>query len=434
MSGPGAERRSETTTSADAKGAPVAPGERLVALDALRGFALLGIVLVNVNLFAYGFWNVRPPSLRHPAWWDQLAQMVVGVFVYGKANALFSFLFGLGFALQLRRLDDARSGGVVAYLRRLAALFAIGLAHALLLWSGDVLHHYALLGLLLLALRKVPRRWLFVLIAVTFLVPQSLRLHRVLTATPEGRAAREAQLLEMQEASREAYAGRSYARGVRMRVRDVAAHDIGRPSETLDWLCTLAVTALLGLHFGRERLIERAAERAAFWAKLQRRSIAVGLGAAVLSVAIGRLVVKPGPGQPMGLLVGLLGELGRPALMFFYAAVVVRLALRRPDARWLATVAAAGRMPLTNYLMQSVLCTFVFYGYGLGLYGKASTLACLGIATAVWAVELVWSRWWQRRFLFGPAEWLWRVLTYGLALPLRRPAPAGPPAPGASGA
>lgn len=119
--------------------------------------------------------------------------------------------------------------------------------------------------------------------------------------------------------------------------------------------------------------------------------------------------------MPLGVVKGLLFDLCRLTLMLFYVSTVVRPYLRRPSARWLAPVAAAGRMPLTNYVMQSVLCTFVFYGHGLGLYGKLPALACFAIAAAVWALEVALSRWWLRHFLFGPGEWLWRALTNGRA-------------------
>jgi uncharacterized protein len=403
-------------------GAPIAHAERIVALDALRGFALLGIVLINVMIFSHGFWNMQPLHTRYTAWWNQLALGLDSVLVAGKANSLFSFLFGVGFALQLRRLDDGRARGVSVYLRRLAVLFVFGLAHALLLWSGDVLHHYAVLGLALLALRKVPRRWLFAIIVATFLVPQAVRLYRTATTTPETRAERQAFALEMRTRADEAYSGGSYAQAVRVRAREVKSLTIGRPVDGLDWLLTLAVTILLGLHFGRERLIEQAAERAAFWARLQKWSLALGLGSGLLSLALG-WSLPPGRPTMTGFFAGLLFDLCRPTLMLFYASTIVRVCVRRPNAPWLAPIAAAGRMPLTNYLMQSVLCTLVFYGYGLGLYGKTPPLTFLGIAAAVWALEVLWSRWWLRYFLFGPAEWLWRVLTYGKWLPARRPAP-----------
>lgn len=405
-----------------AGGSPVALEERVVALDALRGFALLGIALVNITLMAHGFWGTVPLHRRFPAWWDQAALALNGIFVAGKANSLFSFLFGLGFALQLRRLGDGPGRGVAVYLRRLVVLFALGLAHALLIWSGDVLHHYALLGLLLLALRKVPRRWLFALALVAFLVPQSVRAYRVATASPGQRAEREAHALEMQARAAEAYGGGSYAGAVRMRAVEVKEHEIARPVETVDWLATLALTTLIGLHFGRERLIERAAEKADFWRRLQWWTLGLGLGSGLLSVAIGRMLTTRGP-SPLGALAGFLFDLCRPTLMLFYVSTVVRLWLRRPDARWIAPVAAAGRMPLTNYVMQSVLGTFVFYGHGLGLYGKMPPLAMYAIAAAIWGVEVVWSLWWQRHFLFGPGEWLWRVLTYGRRLPIRRSRP-----------
>ncbi|HEU4534387.1 MAG TPA: DUF418 domain-containing protein, partial [Polyangiaceae bacterium] len=309
-------------------------------------------------------------------------------------------------------------------LRRLAVLFAFGLAHALLVWSGDVLHHYAVLGLALLALRKVPRRWLFALIVAAFLVPQGVRLYRTATSTPEARAEREAFVVQMRARANAAYAGGSYVEAVKVRAAETKSLTVGRPLEGLNWLMSLTVTILLGLHFGRERLIERAAELGPFWARLQRWSLALGLGSGLLAAACG-WNLRPGQPTMLGFASGLFFELSRPTLMLFYASTIVRFCVRRPHAPWLATVAAAGRMPLTNYLMQSVLCTLIFYGYGLGLYGKTPPLTFLAIAAAVWGLEVVWSRWWLRHFLFGPAEWLWRTLSYGAWLPARRRVPAG---------
>jgi uncharacterized protein len=420
--------------SAHVKGAPVAAEERIVALDILRGFALLGIVLVNVLPFAHGFWREKPLQQEFTAWFDQVALTIDAVFIFGKANSLFSFLFGLGFALQLRRLDEGRARGTTVYLRRLAVLLVFGLAHGILVWSGEVLRHYAILGLVLLAVRKLPRRWLFALIVAVFLVPPAMGAYRALTSTPERRAERTAFAQSMRALTDEAYGRGSYAQAVRARAIEVKHFDVDRPSESVDWMATLLLTILIGLHFGRERLIERAAEEAAFWARLQKWSLAVGLTSGALFWA---LVWKLKPGEAptvQGFVAGLCFDLCRPTMMLFYASTVVRLCLRRPGAAWLAPIALTGRMPLTNYVMQSVLCTLIFYGYGLGLYGKLRPIAFLCVAFAVWVLEVLWSRLWFRHFTYGPAEWLWRVLTYGRRLPIRRREAAGVAAEAASGA
>lgn len=104
--------------------------------------------------------------------------------------------------------------------------------------------------------------------------------------------------------------------------------------------------------------------------------------------------------------------LARPALMVFYAATVIWLYWTERVKRWLDPLTYAGRMPLTNYLMQSVICTLVFYNYGLGLYGKTGPGVWLVLAFAIFGLQVVASQWWFRRFRFGPGEWLWRALTY----------------------
>ena len=132
---------------------PTQPEERLANLDVLRAFALLGILVVNMFDFAYTSSLVMPQD-RWPAWWDQAAVGIMGIFFAGKFNSLFSFLFGIGFYLQLQRFSAAGSSGVAIYVRRLIVLFVLGLAHAIFLWWGDVLHIYAVLGFALLPMRK----------------------------------------------------------------------------------------------------------------------------------------------------------------------------------------------------------------------------------------------------------------------------------------
>src|SRR5262245_44180718 len=132
---------------------PTQPEERLASLDVLRAFALLGILVVNMFDFAYTRSIVLPPQ-RWPAWWDQAAFSIVSIFFTGKFNSLFSFLFGIGFYLQLQRLSARGSSGAAIYVRRLVVLFVLGILHAVFLWWGDVLHIYAVLGLVLLLMRK----------------------------------------------------------------------------------------------------------------------------------------------------------------------------------------------------------------------------------------------------------------------------------------
>jgi uncharacterized protein len=117
---------------------------------------------------------------------------------------------------------------------------------------------------------------------------------------------------------------------------------------------------------------------------------------------------------------GVLETAGYLALSFFYASVIILLAQRQPWKTRLAPLAAVGRMALSNYLFQSLVCTTIFYGYGLGLFGKVGPAAGVGLTFAIYAMQIPLSLWWLRRFRFGPMEWVWRSLTYGRLQPMRR--------------
>ncbi|HEU4405587.1 MAG TPA: DUF418 domain-containing protein [Polyangiaceae bacterium] len=400
---------------------PVAPEERLLSLDVLRAVALLGILSVNIVFIAHSMPRVGDPLANFSAWYDRLAGGLVAMLVSGKANSLFTFAFGVGFAVQMRRLEAGGPGAARTYLRRLAALFAFGAAHALLVWDGDILHTYALLGLVLLAVRRVSRRGLAALVVATALVPEALGAYRAATADAQGRAeereARAARVAQLQAEGAAAYGAGSYADVVRHRTQALA-EDYGRePHRRASSYLSLLTTMLLGLFVGRERLLERAAELRRGWRRAAALCALVGL----VSGALFAVLVMSGGKSPPPLLdmaTGLAYRISRPTLMLAYAAVVVLACL---SPRWgpsLARLAPAGRMALTNYLMQSAVCTSLFYAYGAGLYGRVGIVALQGIALALWATQIALSTAWLRRFRQGPAEWLWRTLTYG------RPAPA----------
>ena len=150
---------------------PVQPEERIVVLDVLRGFALLGILTVNLPGAASSGYAWAAGLDPFPAWWDKAAEWIVNTFFSGKFNSIFSFLFGLGFTIQLTRASESGANLRLVYLRRIGILFAIGMAHALLVWNGDVLHMYALLGLVLLAIRRVSDRTVFALVLAALLLP-----------------------------------------------------------------------------------------------------------------------------------------------------------------------------------------------------------------------------------------------------------------------
>src|SRR4030095_2611505 len=179
---------------------PTQPQERLLSLDVLRAFALLGILVVNMGAFNMPWWDPCMPETHWPEWWDRAALWIVDALFSGKFNSLFAFLFGVGFAIQIQRLSRGGHSALV-YLRRLGVLFLFGVAHALLIWDGDVLHMYAILGVFLLLLRKVPDKWVLVLIIAGLLMPTAVSTYYLFYYTPSRAGTDPSATTKMREAS-----------------------------------------------------------------------------------------------------------------------------------------------------------------------------------------------------------------------------------------
>jgi uncharacterized protein len=383
--------------------APTGPGERLPAIDILRGAALLGILLVNMLAFS-GPWidEVTPLSYwSSPA--DRWAEWGVLVLAEGASYSAFSLLFGLGFALQLRRGERRDEAALPRYRRRLLWLLAIGLVHLLLIWFGDILTHYALIGLLLLPFARTPvvtlLRWSAALLALASL----LYLAAGGAVTSDRLSGDAAELVRL-------YRDGGFGDILAQRLDDGITALIATPLLVpgLLWLF------LLGFAAGRARLFSDLAGSA----PLLRRVRALALSVALVCKGLYGWLLLARPDNPFGLLLST--GLGGPALGLVYLS---SLALLLSDPAWLARLrplAALGRMALSNYLAHSLVFTLLFYGYGAGLYGRLGPATTLGFALGMIALQLTLSREWLARFRFGPVEWLWRSLTYGRAQPWRR--------------
>ena len=406
--------------------APLAASERIAALDVLRGFALLGIFIMNMPGFSHSIFAAPTPP---QTWLDGLVAALREALFAGKFNLLFGLVFGIGFALQMKRLDGAESARAARldtaprplrpmriYARRLSFLFVVGLVHAMLLWSGDVLLIYAILGFALLALRRVGDRVLYALLAVCLVFPA---IAEVLRATLSAAGFETVAAFEYQqfEASNElAYGQGSFFDAVRetARVFDWSWRSPFGLFVYASFLVQMATGILIGFVLGRRGwpmrpLVGAAAERRAPWT--------------ALFVAIGCVVV-----EAVALVVGGAGAvfvsalartIGRASLAACYALAVVRIVRDRPELpRWLRPLRDAGRMPLTNYLLQTALASFVFYGWGLGLWNSAGAALETALAGFLFvAVQLPLSSAWLARFRHGPLEDLWRRFTYGARPP-----------------
>ncbi|MBT9456186.1 MAG: DUF418 domain-containing protein [Burkholderiaceae bacterium] len=385
------------------------PPARLLQLDALRGFALLGILMVNIGAFASAYFGLGVGDPQFAAPLDRAVRWVVALLFETKFYLLFSFLFGYSFTLQMDSAARAGRAFVPRMQRRLLGLLLLGLAHAVLLYLGDILSTYALLGLVLLSLRGCADgqllRWARRLIGLTALAWALLGLLLLMTSSGGFAPELQAQALAAQQAYLESPAS-------------VVAQHLRELPSTLGmvWLvqgpCALAMF-LLGRLAGGQRWFEGEGWREGLrqWAPRGRPALALVLGLAGSLCYASVAAMALGDGWTL-LALGL-DLLTAPFLTLTLSYVLALMALfQRPAGdRWLAWLAPAGRMALSNYLLQSLVCALIFTAYGLGLMGQVAPLGGVLIALALFAAQLWLSRWWLERFAYGPAEWLLRALT-----------------------
>jgi len=408
--------RAKAVGPASVGAGPVASAERIELLDMLRGIALFGIFLVNFN----HDYLAESRSLI-----DRVARMAIDFCCEGSFYPLFSFLFGLGFALQLQR--SATRGGAFdrTYLRRLAVLFGIGIAHSILLWHGDVLWRYALLGVPLLAIGRLRSRAVLVLAGLSFagavvsdqiVSRQTPNTLPAASATGLATAAAPAET-NLGPAERYTIQHGSYRELVGLHVRMVwqQARHLYRDS----WLFLILSMFLLGLLAGRERILAQPGEHRALLRRILWGGLCVGLLGNFLDVVAPSLATR---GLLPWAFTGLhaVKWIGDPGLSCGYGAGVTLLVTG--DVRWrrrLSPMATVGRMALTNYLCQSLTMLLLMAGFGLGLAFRFGYALAIPVKVSIFGLQVVASRWWLARFQFGPMEWVWRWATYGEPPPWR---------------
>ncbi len=399
---------------------PVRTAERIQTLDIVRGMALLGILIMNMPVFSASFFAEADGSHLWAGALDQRAEQIRNMLFSGKFNSMFSLLFGIGFTIQLgRMLERDPEHGASLYVRRLLVLLAFALVHCLVLWTGDVLHIYVILGFGLLLIRNVSNRTVIAMIIALICYPALSGTVRLIVMTPDRVAhlVKDAQALEA--SNNLAYGHGSFIDAAREHTREMV-HLYTDPWQLwaiLGFYVQMATTMLLGFLVGRNGWVTRIPELMPMIRRLQWRALALGLGCSLMFGIVSQYTRAPGP-SPLKIFVGVNYVLSRLGMMSFYVLTIVRLAQRPDWQRRFAPIAATGRMPLTNYLLQTLIATFIFYGWGLGLWGKIGPALQLALAFAIYfAIQVPLSTLWLRHFEYGPLEYLWRIGTYG-----RRPA------------
>ena len=461
---PGSEPLADPSRDGAAAASPapsraVAPRERgrVHALDVARGFALLGILLVNIGFFALPFVDIMegevPTCCTELSFWR-----LVKITAEGKFYPLFSMLFGIGLVLQRRRVMGAGGSFVPLYLRRLAILCVIGLIHGLLFWYGDILFVYSIAGLLLLSCSALSGRWLLALgsasmLVATVVVTGLVAIGTVMESAGQGAMGLDPSLEEVIDENEQADGGRGsepessapplednpMARLLEnwqagdtfdLRQMEISAYRDGgflqaQLFRTGTFLLILITTLfgggfhIVGLFFAGAGLFKIGLFDDA-WRRRRRGIAAIGLSVGLVAAVVSVLALEwfgPTAGelvhQPLLLLFGPLLSLGylcgAAVFVEWGGLVLLRTALQ-----------SAGRMALTVYLGQTLICTFLMYHWGLGWFGSTSAGERLIIVLSVYAVLVGFATLWLRRFRFGPMEWLWRWATYGRRPPMLR--------------
>ncbi len=381
---------------------PATASERVRTIDVLRGLALFGVLIINILS------DFRVPLLEHiqkpfsdSHGIDRAVDVLATAGLEFKAFTIFSFLFGVGIAIQIERGATRNVNTNYFLLMRFFWLFVLGTAHLFLVWNGDILTLYAVCGLLLLPLVSLPSAVLLLIGTVLIALPELVSFGLRLPSSPE------AENLVVQ--ARQVYAHQGYAAILRFRW-----HESWSLIVPLLIMVLPRTTGLMcwGMAAWRSGIL-RAPER-------HRRKLIVAL---LIGATVGAAITASNVDTELS------GSSFWPALQKVHLDASILLALAYVSALllWLnpwrtfrmPSLAALGQMALTNYVLQSIVLGGIFYGYGLGLFGRLGSAAAAGIGVAIFVAQLQVSRLWLRRFRFGPFEWFWRSLSYGRPQPMR---------------
>jgi uncharacterized protein len=387
---------------------PTGDADRIELLDALRGLAIFGILPVNLLGFS------APLSIQVDAfaWWtssaDRIALWLIYFLAVGKFYSLFAFLFGVGFGIQLSRAEVSGLDLLPSYLRRLSGLLVLGLLHASLVWWGDVLHIYAVLGLILLVLGGSSIRTLLFVAGIAMALPAALAIFEALSsAMAHGAPALAQTPVDYRAMAADSIAAHrlgGFAVMVHERLRTLEVQESRALLTTVPQALSMLVGGVAAV---RGDLFQRP--------ELLRRSLPWMFGLGVICNLI--FVLSQGFANPLQpSLLSALGvccySVGAPSLCLFYVGSVASL-WREPQRRlrWMP-ILAVGRTALSNYLLQSLAFTSLFALSGAQLYGEIGPALGLLMSLVFFVIQMVLSVLWMKHHEFGPAEFLLRALTY----------------------
>ena len=392
---------------------PAGNPARLKNLDIIRGFAVLGILLMNIQSFsmpevAY----TNPTSFGDLSGVNLWVWMFKHLFADSKFISIFSMLFGVGILLFCDNLDRKQLNGVKIHRRRMSWLLLFGLIHAYFIWDGDILVTYALCGFIVVAFRHSSSRklWLVgsIFLAISFsiiLLPQALMPYMTLEDIAElnidwlpDQTIIEAEIARM--------TGPWLPRFITRAENSFFMQSIAFIS-FLVW--RVGGLMLIGMAIYKQGVFERSSISSAF---IKRATALFTLGSALVISGVVFNFNHQWSIEKSLFLGSLFNAIGSVLIALSYIYFWVLIEHHQWFTGLTRRLAFVGRMAFTNYLSQSLICTFLFYGWGLGLFGQVARWQQLLVVFAIWILQLSWSAWYLQRFSQGPLEWVWRRLTY----------------------
>ncbi|MCZ2257248.1 DUF418 domain-containing protein [Sporosarcina sp. G11-34] len=380
---------------------PTALDGRIESLDIMRGFSLLGIFIANMLVFHTPYMHLDPYT-----WFssnsDEITFRWIDIFVQGSFYPIFAFLFGYGINMQYEKSLDRKTPFAPLMAKRLSILLVIGLLHALLLWSGDVLFAYASLGFLLILFVRIPAKWLIPFAGVLYIIPVGLIYFtmRLIAKTSPDLLLEDFADVDKVESSIQIFANGTFGEIFTFRFFEWLV--VGLGGAFMGIFIVLPII-MLGAALSKLKVIERASELKGKIAIVTIVGFALGLWIKVL----------PHLGNPTYDLVLLQDTFGGVILAAGYVGLLLLFCTNPIFRRVFRPVGKAGRMSLTTYITQSIVATTIFYSYGFGLYGKVDLITGTWIAVGVFILQVLFAELWLSKFRMGPLEWLWRRGTYG---------------------
>ncbi|WP_216829800.1 DUF418 domain-containing protein [Alkalihalobacterium elongatum] len=391
---------------------PTSTNERIITIDIIRGIALMAILMANMVAFKTPVFQeanfVLDGELLIGGGINQIIDYLLHLFIHGKFYPMFSLLFGLGFFLFYERMKQKELNGNRYFTKRALFLLVMGFLHVTFIWSGDILHTYAIAGLfLMLFINKSPKTILiwaivFVFVSMVIMFISLLGYGALMQFDSELQVERQ----QLFDQAMLVFSTGTYAEILQFRILNEVSLMILNLIFTLPNVLGLF---LIGLYMGKKGMFHHIERSVPLWKKVRLHSFWSG---GILAILFVFLLYNGTPYWLSYTLAYTVNIIGGPLLMLWYVSSMILAFQNKDRIKRFLPIAAFGRMALTNYIVQSIICIFILYGFGFGLFGSVGTGAGVAIAAMIIIFQVIVSHFWLKRFSQGPLEALWRRWTY----------------------